>query len=106
MKNIVVDAHLTEDSTKTPFRDQNSRNLFDFIVLKWENKATNKWGYIWEFFVTKGNGKLTNKTDYESYLRRNHNFNSGKPNYESCNSFKKFDQLELLKDNFIKIDLN
>lgn len=94
-------------TNKTPFKDSQTKDLFEFIVKYWDNKNTNKWGYIWEYLFTKDNGKLTNKTDYETYLRKHYDFTTGKPNYESCNSEKRYLELDNLKTQFIEnLDLN
>jgi len=92
---------------QSPFKDAKTKDLFDYIVKNWSNNSASKWGYIWEFLFTKDNGKLTNKTDYESYVRKYHNFTSGKPNYESCNSAKRYLELDELKQGYLdSLDLN
>lgn len=91
----------------TPFKDLQTKELFEYIVNYWDNKNATKWGYIWEYLYTKDNGKLTNKTDYETYLRKHYDFTTGKPNYESCNSEKRYLELDNLKTQFIEnLDLN
>lgn len=82
-----------------PFRDNETKDFFDFIILNWERKTANRWGYFWEFIVTKNNGKLTSKVDFENYLI-SQNLYSGKPNYESCNSNRIFIELEELFSEF------
>lgn len=95
------------DNTRAPFRNNETRNLFEFIVKHWDNQTATKWGYIWEFLVTLNNGKLTTKTDYENYLREHHGFTKGKPNYDNCNSEKRFNELEeLKKEYYTLLDLN
>jgi hypothetical protein len=96
-----------DSEENTPFKNEQTKNLFDYIVKNWKNNAVNKWGYIWEYFFTKENGGLTNKTDFEAYLRKHHDFTKGKPNYESCNSEKRYNELDNLKENFFRnLDLN
>jgi hypothetical protein len=82
-----------------PFRDNDSKDFFDYVVLNWDKKTANKWGYFWEFMVTKNNGKLTSKVDFENYLI-SHNLYLGKLNYDSCNSDKIFLKLEELLSQF------
>lgn len=86
----------------TPFKDERTKNLFEYIVKKWKNNSANKWGYIWIFIVDQDNGGLTVKADYESYLRRHHGFLDGKANYDSCNSGKRFKQLDKLNKEFLE----
>lgn len=87
----------------SPFRDNDTKELFDYLVKNWSNKNANKWGYIWQFLVVQGKGKLTTKTDYENYLRIHKGFTEGKPNYDSCNSKKHYDKLTELYENFKQI---
>ncbi len=90
----------TESISLSPFVDEKSKKLFQFIVNNWSNTNTNKWGYIWEFFNTKGNGKLTYKVEYEEFLIKNKFLIKGKINYESCNSNKHYQKLEELLTQF------
>jgi hypothetical protein len=95
---------IKNSSTKSPFRDEKSKKLFEFIVNNWSNSHNTKWGYIWDFMVLQENGKLTNKTEYEAFVREKYNFLKGKMNFDSCNSSKRFEELEELKQKFL--DLN
>jgi hypothetical protein len=88
---------------KTPFKDGKTKELFEYIVENWNNKDATKWGYIWEYLYTKEHGRLTNKTEFEAYIRENYDFTKGKPNYESCNSKKRYIELDELKEQFEKI---
>jgi hypothetical protein len=106
-KYIEPNKELPPPPNKTPFKDDQTKGLFEYIVEHWDNDKATKWGYIWEYLFTKENGRLTNKTDYEAYLRVNYNFTKGKPNYESCNSENRYSQLEELKKRFsVNLDLN
>jgi len=100
-KDLKKTPHQSE--MKHPFKDSETFELFNYILDKWSNTNDNKWGYIWEFFFTRGYGKITNKTEYESYIRTNHNFTKGKPNYDSCNSDKRYKELISLYDEFKEI---
>jgi ribosomal protein L22 len=92
---------------KKPFRDDSTAELFEYIVNNWDYNAATKWGYIWEYLFTNNNGKLTNKTDYETYIRERFNFTKGKPNYENCVSPKRFLELDELKEQHLEnLDLN
>lgn len=82
-----------------PFRDIESKEFFNFILLKWKRKTANKWGYFWNFIFEKSNGKLTSKVDFENFLIEN-NLYKGKLNYESCNSDKVYLELEELLNKF------
>jgi hypothetical protein len=86
-----------------PFRDEKSRKLFLFIVDNWDYKANTKWGYIWSYFVDRGAGKLTTKTEYEAYIRQSVDLFKGKPNYHACNDEKRYQQLEELKEQFDRV---
>jgi hypothetical protein len=87
---------------KTPFRDQKTAELFEYIVENWNYNAATKWGYIWNYFIQRGNGKMTFKIDYESYLIERGLITKGKPNYEACNSSNRYDQLDELKRQFLE----
>jgi hypothetical protein len=90
-----------------PFKDPQTAELFEYIVDNWDYNAATKWGYIWEYLFTNNNGKLTNKTDYETYIRERFNFTKGKPNYENCVSPKRFLELDELKEQHLEnLDLN
>jgi len=92
---------------KNPFRDDSTAELFEYIVKHWNYNAATKWGYIWEYLFTNNNGKLTNKTNYETYIRERFNFTKGKPNYENCVSPKRFLELDELKKQYLEnLDLN
>lgn len=89
-----------------PFRDNDSKEFFEYIVNNWDKKTTSRWGYLWNFIVDFNNGKLTNKTDYEEYLRINNYLVKGKPNYESCSSKKVYLELEELLEKYKKYNLD
>jgi predicted double-glycine peptidase len=75
------------------------------MVKHWKNNNATKWGYLWNFF--ENDNKITNKTDYEAFIREHYNFTIGKPNYESCISENRFKQLKQLKQEYLQnLDLN
>lgn len=86
-----------------PFKDEQTKNLFEYIVKNWKNDTATKWGYIWNFLNYQESGGMTYKIDYETYLREKHNFTKGKPNYETCTSEKPKKELAELKKEFFKI---
>ena len=89
-----------------PFKNKTTKDLFEYLVENWSNSNTNRWGYLWEYLQTKGNGSLTYKVDYENYIRKIYSITNGKFNYDSCNSNKRFEELDDLKKIFLKkIDL-
>jgi hypothetical protein len=85
---------------KNPFKNQQTAELFEYIVENWSYTSATKWGYIWNYFVQKGNGKMTYKSEYESYLMERGLMVKGKPNYDACNSDKRLNELEDLKSQF------
>jgi hypothetical protein len=87
---------------KKPFRDDSTAELFEYIVKHWNYNAATKWGYIWNYFFQKGNGKMTFKIDYETYLIERGLMTKGKPNYEACSSSKRYDQLDELKRQYLE----
>jgi hypothetical protein len=91
---------IERDTTPAPFVDDESRDLFLYIANNWDYEHSTKWGYIWNFFMDRGAGKLTYKTDYENYIRDNIKQFRGKPNYDNCISEKIWPQLEKLKEQF------
>jgi hypothetical protein len=93
----------TKNTIQDPFKDQKTKDLFEYIVQNWKNKATSKWGYIWIYLVQMENGKMTFKIDYEAYLIEMGLLTKGKPNYDNCNSQKRYDQLEVLKEQFDRL---
>jgi hypothetical protein len=92
---------------KTPFKDKPTAELFDYIIQNWKYNANTKWGYIWNYFIEKGNGKMPFKIDYETYLIERGLITRGKPNYESCISPKRYNELDELKNEHLEhLDLN
>ena len=86
-----------------PFKDGETKDLFEYIIQNWEYNAMTKWGYVWNYFFDKGNGKMTSRTDYEGYLIQRGLITKGKPNYENCNSQKRYDALDQLKKEHLEI---
>lgn len=86
-----------------PFKDEQTKNLFEYIVKKWKNDTATKWGYIWNFLNDQESGGMTYKIDYETYLRDKGLLPRGRPNYETCTSEKPKKELAELKKEFFKI---
>ena len=100
-----INPKFSANSSPTPFKDPEAFKLFDYMVENWDYNSATKWGYLWNFF--EDDGKITNKTDYETFIRKRYNFTSGKPNYESCISEKRKNELNKLKQEYLKnLDLN
>jgi hypothetical protein len=94
-------------ATKSPFKDKQTAELFEYIIQNWKYNANTKWGYIWNYFIDRGNGKVTFKVDYENYLIERNLLTKGKPNYTSCNSEKRYNELDELKNEHLEhLDLN
>jgi hypothetical protein len=90
------------NATNNPFKDNTTAELFEYIVKNWNYNAATKWGYIWNYFIQRGNGKMTFKIDYESYLIERGLITKGKPNYEACSSSKRYNQLDELKRQYLE----
>ena len=99
--------HKPQTTTKTPFKDKQTAELFEYIIQNWKYNANTKWGYIWNYFIEKGYGKMIFKVDYENYLIERGLITRGKPNYENCTSPKRYNQLDDLKNEHLEhLDLN
>jgi len=82
---------------KHPFKDDNTFNLFNYIVNNWNYNPDIKWAYIYNFL----NDPKINGNEYERYVRETQNF-KGLFNYNNANSQKVYDALDKLKKSFIE----
>lgn len=78
-----------------PFKDDETYQLFNYIVEKWDYQNDIKYAYIFNFL------EVNFKSDFERYVRKRFDF-KGLFNYSNANSIKNYNTLEILKSSFIE----
>jgi hypothetical protein len=83
--------------TSTPFSDKETGKMFYQLNDNWKLKTDIKYAYLYEFLVTQNNYKISSKTEYENFVRKNYNV-KGRLQYDKAISERHFKKLqELLK---------
>jgi hypothetical protein len=67
---------------KTPFRDQKTAELFEYIETNWSYDKQQKWADIYNEINESGTYKIPYSGDYEKYIRKRFNY-LGKFQYEN-----------------------
>lgn len=78
-----------------PFKDDETHQLFNYIVEKWDYQNDIKYAYIFNFL------DVNFKSDFERYVRKRFNF-KGLFKYNNATSQKNYNALEILKNSFME----
>lgn len=84
LKTIVQHIQENQDITtpeKTPFRDQQTAELFEYIVINWDYDRQQKWADIYNEINDSENYKIPYSGDYEKYIKKRFSY-LGKFQYE------------------------
>jgi hypothetical protein len=90
-------------SEKTPFRDQQTAELFEYIVKNWNYDKQQKWADIWNVINESDNFKAPFQNEYQAYIIKRFKY-TGRFQYDKVrkpNNRHNIELLELIK-NFSK----
>ena len=85
-----------KNNLKTPFKDQKTTDLFEYIINNWNYDKQQKWANICKAIEGTEIYKIPYRGDYEKYIRTRFSY-VGKFQYDKANLDNNRNNIELLK---------
>ena len=86
----------SKNNLKTPFKDQKTAELFEYIVQKWNYPNNQKWADIWDEINESDNYKAPYKNEYQTYIIKRFEY-TGRFQYDKLKDPQNRDRIELIE---------
>lgn len=96
-ENINIQSFIDKQSkTFYPFKNEDTSNLFKFIVDKWDYSFGQKWADIWNELHFSDDYTSPYKNEYQSFIIKNYNY-TGKFQYDKIKKPENPNRIQLIK---------